>query len=209
MQSPPRIGAVVLAAGASTRFGSPKQLLTLDGLPLVRRAASAAVDAGAYPVVVVIGADATLVAPALSGLKSVRTVVNHNWASGLASSLVTGLHSLFDGATLDGVLVTLADQPHVDAAALRILLAVFGSENRIVAATYQNTIGVPAVFGREHVAGLMNLTGDTGAGQWLRSHASEVKCIPLGDAALDIDTPSDVVRLETGGLLLAPAPDDA
>lgn len=188
-------------------------------MPLVRRAAKAAADAGANPVVVVIGANADMVAPALLGLGRVTVVVNHDWASGLASSLRTGLRVLFDAAmasgvtlktpALDGVLVTLADQPHVDACALRTLMAGFDEDARLVAAGYRNTIGVPAVFGREHIASLMRMTGGTGAGQWLREHASAVKRVPLEAAALDVDVPSDAARFASDGLLFARASEDA
>lgn len=191
----PRIGAVVLAAGASTRMGYPKQLIVHEGEPLVRRAAIAAVEAGADPVVVVLGADAPIIAPALSGLASVTTVVNHKWIEGLASSLATGLRALDDATPYDAVLVTLADQPLVDATALGRLMSAFDKEHRIIASAYDETIGVPAVFAREYVADLMVLTGDGGAGQWLRSRSGEVTSIVLGLAALDIDMPAETARL--------------
>jgi CTP:molybdopterin cytidylyltransferase MocA len=190
----PRIGAVVLAAGASTRMGYPKQLIEREGEPLVRRAAIAAVEAGADPVVVVLGANAAIIAPALSGLPSVTTVVNHNWIEGLASSLAAGLHALDDAGRCDAVLVTLADQPLVDATALGRLMSAFDKDHRIIASAYDETIGVPAVFAREHVADLMVLRGDAGAGRWLRSRSGEVTSIALGVAALDIDTPSEAAR---------------
>jgi CTP:molybdopterin cytidylyltransferase MocA len=190
-----RIGAVVLAAGASTRLGAPKQLLTHEGEPLVRRIAAAAVEAGADPVVVVLGANATMIAPALSGLASVTTVVNREWSNGLSSSLAAGLSAVFQDASCDAVLVTLADQPLIDAAALRRLMAAFDDERRIVASAYDDTIGVPALFAREHVEDLTRLTGDAGAGAWLRSRPNEVTCIPFGGAAFDIDTSTDAARL--------------
>jgi CTP:molybdopterin cytidylyltransferase MocA len=166
-----------------------------EGEPLVRRITVAAVEAGADPVVVVLGANEAMIASALSGLASVTTVVNREWDKGLASSLATGLSALLEDAPCDAVLVTLADQPLVDAAALRRLIAAFDGERRIVASAYANTIGVPAIFAREHVDDLMRITGDMGAGRWLRSRPNEVTCIPLGVAALDIDTPSEATRL--------------
>ena len=166
-----------------------------EGEPLVRRIAMAAAEAGADPVVVVLGANAAMIAPALSGLPSVTTVINREWSKGLASSLAAGLSALFEDAPCDAVLVTLADQPLVDAAALRRLVAAFDGERRIVASAYENTVGVPAVFAREHVDDLMRLTGDAGAGSWLRSQPNEVTCILLDVAAVDIDTPSDAARL--------------
>lgn len=145
--------------------------------------------------VVVLGANAETIASALSGLASVRTVVNQEWSKGLASSLAAGLSAVLKDAICDAVLVTLADQPLVDAAALRRLVAEFDGKRRIVASSYDDTIGVPAIFGREHVDALMRLTGDAGAGSWLRSRPSEVTCVPLDVAAIDIDTVSDRAHL--------------
>ncbi len=191
-----KVGAVVLAAGGSSRFGRPKQLLMLDGDPLVKRAANAALDAGASPVVVVLGADYQLIEPALADMSPVKLVINHEWQSGLASSLAAGLRALIEVADCDGVVVTLADQPLVDAQALKRLIAPFDASHRLVAASYEGTIGVPAVFGREYVAELLHLTGDAGAGAWLRSRSSEVTPISLDSGGLDIDTPTDAELLK-------------
>jgi len=176
-------------------MGFPKQLIVHEGEPLVRRIAKAVVEAGADPVVVVLGANADMVASALSGLERVRTVVNHEWSTGLASSLVAGLAAVLEDNSCDGVLVTLADQPLVDAAALSRLISAFNGERRIVASSYDDTMGVPALFAREHIADLMRLTGDAGAGSWLRSRPSDVTCVPLDVAAVDIDTVSDAAHL--------------
>lgn len=179
-------------------MGYPKQLVMHEGEPLVRRAAIAAVDAGAAPVIVVLGADAEKISPALAGLPSITTVFNRDWQTGLASSLAAGLRALVESAsTTDGILVMLADQPLVDAPALERLLAAFDAEHRIVASEYDQTMGVPVVFGREHVAELMGLAGDSGAGRWLRARAGSVTRVPLQGAAVDIDTPQDVDRLDT------------
>ena len=176
-------------------MGFPKQLIVHEGEPLVRRIAIAAVEAGAHPVVVVLGANADLIAPALSGLPSVTTVVNREWSKGLASSLAAGLSVVLEDATCDAVLITLSDQPLVDAPALKRLVATFGGDKRIVASSYNDTIGVPAIFGREHIDALMRLTGDAGAGSWLRSRSSVVTSVPLDAAAIDIDTLSDAAHL--------------
>jgi len=166
----------------------------------VRRAAKAALDAGATPVMVVLGADATLVAATLSGLPQVRTVVNEHWATGLASSLATGLRALMEIAGCDAVLVMLADQPLVDAAALKRLLGALDTDHRIVASAYNGTIGVPAVFGCEYVEGLMHLSGDSGAGQWLRGvHSHEVTTVTIPEAGYDLDTAAEVERLKSEG----------
>ena len=144
---------------------------------------------------VVLGANAATIAPALAGLTSVAMVINPDWERGLASSLAVGLSAFLADDSCEAVLVTLADQPLVDGAALRRLIAAFDDEHRIVASAYDDTIGVPALFGREHLDDLMRLTGDRGAGSWLRARQNEVTRVPLYSAAFDIDRPSDVARL--------------
>ena len=199
-KSRPRIGAIVLAAGASRRLGFPKQLVVHEGQPLVRRTAIAALDAGADPVVVVLGAHAPAVAATLSDVRRVLMVFNAEWENGLSSSLSAGLAEVFAHPSCDAALVTLADQPLVDAMALRRLMNAFDANHRLVASAYDDTFGVPAVFGREYHADLLQIGGDAGAGSWLRSRQDDVTRIPLQSAALDIDSSSDLARIAESSL---------
>lgn len=190
-----RVGAVVLAAGASTRLGTPKQLLVHEGEPLVRRAARAALAAGASPVIVVLGAESGRVRVALDGLPGVELLLNERWTDGLASSLTAGVRALLAAAPIDAVLVTLTDQPLVGVTELTSIIARFTDAHRIVAAEYAGVVGVPAVVAREHVDALLGLSGDRGAGAWLRSQGDRVVRVPMPAAAMDVDTPSDAARL--------------
>lgn len=176
-------------------MGRPKQLIAYEGQPLVARAATAARAAGADPVVVVLGAHAGEIEPALAGLAAVTVALNPAWESGLASSLATGLRAALRDDRWDGVLVTLADQPLIAADLLRRLITAFLGGARIVASGYDGVPGVPALFGREHVPELLTLTGDSGAGPWLRKRLSDLMIIPLDAALLDLDTPADAARL--------------
>lgn len=195
-----RVGAVVLAAGGSTRLGSPKQLLVYEGEPLVRRAARAARAAGAAPVLVVVGAESIRVRAALEGLADVVVVEHARWMDGLASSLALGLRALLDAASahaapIDAVLVTLADQPHVGAPELASLIARCTAASPVVAAEYAGIVGVPIVVARTHLPELLALTGDRGAGAWLRAQGDRVTRVPVPAAAVDVDTPEDAARL--------------
>jgi CTP:molybdopterin cytidylyltransferase MocA len=192
------IAAIVLAAGASSRLGTPKQMIDFRGEPLVRRAARAAMEAGASPVVVVLGGEAESIAPALAGLENVSPVVNERWQSGLASSVAEGMREVRRRCPLcDAVLITTADQPLVGREALRALLDAFKGDARLVAAEYAGTIGVPAVIGSEHFDAMLALEGDVGAGRWLRTKLSEVRRVALPEAAVDIDTAEDRAMLAT------------
>ncbi len=187
---------MVLAAGGSTRLGEPKQLIEFRGEPLVRRAARAASEAGADPVFVVLGCEEARIACALEGVASVAIVQNERWRDGLASSLVAGMREVLRlDRRADAVLIMAADQPLVGAIELCRLLDGLKEGHRIVAAEYDETVGVPAVIGCEHLAALLALEGDAGAGRWLRAQGGAVRRIHMEEAAVDIDTASDRVLL--------------
>jgi molybdenum cofactor cytidylyltransferase len=188
------VAGVILAAGGSSRLGEPKQLIELGGLPLVRKAALSALEAGALPVVVVLGAENDQILPALEGLDNVRIALNSRWKSGLASSVAAGLAALSEDEQVDGAMLVLADQPFVDAHSLKNLIDAFG-ESRLVASAYSNTVGVPAIIGREFFPELMELQGDRGAGPWLRARSADVTKVPLPVSPLDIDTRDDIELL--------------
>lgn len=185
----------MLAAGGSTRIGKTKQLIEYEGKPLVRRAAEAALAAGVRAVVVVLGARAEDIRPALADLAGVSVALNPDWESGMASSLRAGVAEVVRDPALNGVMIVLADQPLIDGDALRRLADTFRAGARIVASGYDGVPGVPALFGREHAPALMGLTGDVGAGPWLRSRLPDVAIVPLEGTGLDLDTPEDLTRL--------------
>jgi molybdenum cofactor cytidylyltransferase len=144
--------------------------------------------------VVVLGAHALRLRLML-GRAGVRvvTATNPDWASGLASSLRTGIAAVPRSA--QAVLVTLVDQPQVDAAALRRLLAAWQRRpGAPAAAYYDGHAGVPAIVPRRHFRALRALQGDSGARALLRQ-AGELTVVELPEAALDIDTAADVARL--------------
>ena len=182
---------MILAAGGASRYGSLKQIALLNGVPLVRRAALAAANSGLDPIIVVAGSNHERVEHALGGLEGVAIAMNENWQSGQASSLRVGL----DAATMahsDGALVMLSDQPLIGGSALERILSEFKAGHRIVASAFSRTIGAPAVFGSEFFDDLRKLDGDSGAGKWLRERLSLVRSVQLPEAAIDIDTASDM-----------------
>jgi CTP:molybdopterin cytidylyltransferase MocA len=191
-----RVVALVLAAGGSRRMGRPKQLLAWRGVPLVRRAAEAALAAPVERVLVVAGAHAEGVGEALAGLP-VEIVVHDRWEEGLGSSLAAGVVAARAHAP-DAVLVTLADQPLVDAAALSRLFSGCGRGARRAAAEREGILGPPALFPARVLDELAALGGDAGARAVLSRHAAEVVRVPMPEAAFDVDTPDDWSRLDAG-----------
>ena len=191
-RAPFRFGAVILAAGASTRMGAPKQLLPLDGCPLVVRAVEAALASPAWPVVVVLGAHAEKIRPVLARLP-VLIAENPAWAEGMAASLRAGVTMLRQfSRALDGALVALCDQPAFSADIIAQLLAAQRATGRsIVAAHYRGRNAAPALFLREHFATLTALTGEEGARALLNGDPAHVASVALPALALDLDTPAD------------------
>lgn len=188
-------GAVVLlAAGASTRMGRPKQLLDVQGRPLVRHAAETALDSGLGPVLVVLGAGSRTIAPALDGLP-VEIVVNASWPEGLGSSVQAGVRrALAAHPDLPWVVLALADQPGVSAAHLRRLAAARRAAGRgIVASSGEGAAQPPALFTAAWFPRLLSLTGDAGARSLLRAEAARLARVPL-DQPADLDTPDDYAR---------------
>ncbi len=194
--APFRFGAVILAAGASTRMGTPKQLLVVDGQPLVVRAVRAALASEAWPVVVVLGAHAEKIRPLLSRLP-VLIALNSAWAEGLATSIRVGVATLQQfSRQLDGALFALCDQPAFSADTVARLVAAQRAGGRsIVAARYQGKPGAPALFLREHFSALSVLTGDEGARQLLNDQPERVSAIDLPVLGVDLDTPADYASL--------------
>lgn len=189
----PRHAAILLAAGASRRLGQPKQLLELDGEPLLRRAACALLATTPTELVVVLGHDAARMRTALADLP-LRTLIAPDHAEGLAASLRAGLAALAPDCA--GALVALTDQPALDAAHLCALRDAWrAAPRRAVASAYAGVLGVPALLPRGWFAELMQLHGDTGARSLLRTRAHDVTALAAPALAHDLDTPAQGARL--------------
>jgi xanthine/CO dehydrogenase XdhC/CoxF family maturation factor/CTP:molybdopterin cytidylyltransferase MocA len=185
---------MLLAAGSSSRFGSPKQLADIAGRPMLARTLDAVLQLQRrHAVTVVLGAHAKLLEPLVSKA-SANTAFNPDHAQGLASSIRVGLaQAPFDAR---GALIALADQVAVTADDLRQLVSRWEQQpDRIVAAQYAGKVGVPAIFPADLFQELKELQGDRGARTVLSRHAERVIGVPMPSAALDIDTPADVLAM--------------
>ncbi len=189
-----RAAGVVLAAGASTRLGRPKQLLDWHGQPFVRAVAQTALTAGLDPVVVVTGSGRADVEAALRGM-SVTLAKNPEWQSGQASSIRVGLQEL-PPATGSAVFL-LADQPQVTFAVVRALSDTHAvSLSPIVAPLVQmERRANPVLFDRDTFPDLMALQGDVGGRAVFSKY--RVEYMPWHDdrLLLDVDTEADYQRL--------------
>lgn len=184
-------GVILLAAGASSRLGQPKQLLPFEGKTLLLRAAETAVAAGGAAVVVVTGAQHATLLPELIALP-VTTTHNPHWAEGMGSSIkagLTALETLPRPAKLTGIIVLLCDQPLVTPELLVALLRQhLATQQPIVASAYGGTLGVPAFFAAAVFPALRQLSGAAGARQLIAHHGAAVATVAFPAGVLDVDT---------------------
>jgi molybdenum cofactor cytidylyltransferase len=185
---------IVLAAGASRRFGSPKQLVRIDGRPMMHTVVTNAVSIAGGSVSVVLGSGAAELAALLRHTPA-TVIVNREWEEGMGSSLRAAMTRL-PGAP-DAVLVMLADQIALTVEDLRRLVAGWRrNPASVVAASYGGSLGAPAVFPRRCFAALAELRGDQGARLLIQRELDTLVRVPLPNAAIDIDRPEDLLELE-------------
>ena len=190
-----RIAALLLAAGNASRYGSLKQLLPIDGIPLVRRSAMVPLAAG-LPTWVVVGADSDQVVRQLDALP-LQIVDNAGWSAGMGGSIALGIRALLRAqADTEAVLILLADQALVDTEDLHALCAAHAAEpGAIIAADHGEAVGPPCLFPRGDFAALSALSGAAGARGLLNEQAARLRRLPLPHARFDIDTPADLQAL--------------
>jgi molybdenum cofactor cytidylyltransferase len=196
--------AAILAAGPSTRFGSPKQLVRIAGSPVLYQLISNAAFVAGRSVTVVIGAHAREVAPVLRQ-SAASVVVNRDWQEGLASSIRVAVESA--PPRCDGLLLLLADQVAVTADDLMHLYAAWKRHPILIAAAlYCGAPGLPAIFPHWTFPGLLELRGDRGPSQVIRRNVDQLVRIPMDNASVDLDTPEDLLSIEQSALLAAQPP---
>jgi molybdenum cofactor cytidylyltransferase len=184
------LGAVLLAAGGSTRLGRSKQLLDIAGQPLVARQAQLLAGLGFARFVVVTGSQRDSVEAALAGFRD-SLCFNPRWQEGMGTSLAVGIAAMPE--RVRGALVLLCDQWRIGAPDLhRLVQAWTERPQAAVVAGADGYFGPPAIFPRSLFQRLMALSGDRGARRLLERFGGEVVEVSLPHAAFDIDTEADV-----------------
>ncbi|HET7472219.1 MAG TPA: nucleotidyltransferase family protein [Candidatus Limnocylindrales bacterium] len=193
-----RVGGVVLAAGAASRFGGHKLVAQLHGRPILRHVLDAAADAGLDPIIVVGPPDDRL---AGMDIDPAVVVVNEHPEEGLSSSVRLGLRALEADAmapALDGAVLLQGDQPLVRASAIRALLAAAAETPGVpfLVARHAGDRSPNPVLARRSTWRLADeLAGDRGFGPLLATHDELVRYVDVDGTNPDIDTPADLERL--------------
>jgi CTP:molybdopterin cytidylyltransferase MocA len=193
---PSGVSAILLAAGAGSRFGGGKLLAKLGDRPLIEATLENLRDAPVDEIIAVLGADAERLHEVCERYGA-RTIENEEWERGQSTSVLAGLRACGEGAR--AAVVLLGDQPFIGAEAVERLVAAFEVGAEIAVATYGGKRRNPVLFSREMWPLLdAELAGDEGARSVLRRHpdlVAEVPCDGVGDPT-DVDTREDLRRLE-------------
>lgn len=192
-------GIILLAAGNSSRMGSPKQLLMYHGKTFLERIIDTALEIfDPNHIVLVLGARHYEISSVIKN-KNIHIVINENWKSGLASSIQVGMKTisvLFP--EMEGCFISVCDQPYLTGDLFSKMLQLKEtSEKEIVVAKYADTLGVPALFSKKYFKQLMELTGEQGAKKIIQQNMNDVESFEFEKGAVDIDTPSDYTHLKT------------
>ena len=187
--------AIILAAGSSSRMGTSKQLLEVDGEPLLIHAINVAVASGAREVVLVLGANEQSHLDLVKGMP-VKVITNHFWKAGMGSSIKTGLqHIIKELPESQAVVIMVCDQPAVRSEHIRMLVSTFlASRKPIAASAYSQTLGVPVIFARSFFSNILMLQDDQGAKKIIEQFPDRVAMVDIPEASVDLDTREDYDR---------------
>ncbi len=194
----PRVAALILAAGGSTRMGSPKQLLSIGNHSLIRHVVGVAISAGCSPIRVVLGAQSETIIKQLD-IPNLQVLPNEQWQKGIGTSIRAGMQPL--PPTIDALIILLCDQPLITSDHLRALIAAHEQQQKpLCACLYPDgSAGPPALFAKSYFDQLEALPDD--AGRWaahpLAQNPADLATIPIPEAAVDLDTPEDYQRLQS------------
>jgi molybdenum cofactor cytidylyltransferase len=196
-----KIGAVILAAGESSRFGRPKQLVQFRGTSLVRRVVDAAKDANCSAIVVVLGSKREQIERELKETDAI-VAENQDWRRGIGSSIRVGVESAVNQAPdIEAIVLLTCDQPFLKTDTIERLIATREKTKKaIVASSYSETLGVPALFDRSCFQELLALDDETGAKAIILSNRERVAELLFPEGKIDIDTVADYEKLTDHGI---------
>ncbi len=190
------VAIIVLAAGASSRLGMPKQNLSFKQTTLLQHSIEQALASKASAVVVILGAEAGIIQTHTSNPK-LEVLINDAWQEGIASSIRCGVQYLVDNQpSVTRALLMVCDQPYINTALLNKLITLQQAAGAaIVASRYGDTIGIPALFAKQLFPELLQLTGDKGAKKMMMKHRDNLTIVDFPLGIVDIDTAEDYTSI--------------
>lgn len=192
MKQLPPIGIILLAAGASRRMGSPKQLLKINNQTLLERAINVTQTLDNQQTVVVLGANAEKIKPYILPQANLAVIINENWQQGMGTTLKAGLEFLLaQKQKISGVIVLVCDQPYLTTQKLQELINRHQTTKAAIIVTeYKEIKGVPALFDRSIFPKLMALSEDEGARKIIKNYKGEIMTVDFPKGIIDLDTPA-------------------
>ncbi|MDG1697897.1 MAG: nucleotidyltransferase family protein [Polaribacter sp.] len=183
---------LILAAGSSSRMGSIKQLLSINEKTLLQHTLDLSIKIKSTKTLCILGAHAEEIMQKVEG-KKIEFVINRNHKLGLSSSIIRGIEHLQEKKTsFDGLFILLADQPAIKIDYYDEMMRLFlKNKKKIIASTYENGPGVPAIFPAVFTKDLLQITGDKGAKEFLQKNKNKTLSPQTPVNLLDIDTPKD------------------
>lgn len=181
---------IILAAGASSRMGMPKQLLMIEGKTLIKRVSEIAMDTPCYPIVTVLGANRALIRKELEKMP-ITIIDNPQWENGMSSSIKMGLAGAYmTQKAIDAVIFLTVDMPFVSVKLVNEMLtkAIENPDSQIVACSYEKQVGIPVLFKRSLFNDLLELKGDEGAKKVVLKNKDKTTLVDFPDGKFDLDT---------------------
>ena len=190
-----KVSILILAAGNSSRLGSPKQLVSFMEKTLIESITEVALSIS-EDVLIVLGGNADLISPKLERFSGkISTIFNPDWQQGMGSSIRMGVEKLAEKSDL--IIILLSDQPFISKVLLQNMLQTYANyKNPVVACVYNNTLGVPILFSKSVYPELLKLSGDKGAKSFLHLYENRISTIDFPEGIFDIDTIEDVENLK-------------
>ena len=191
-----KTGIIILAAGSSSRLGRPKQLLDYKGKTLLQTVINEALETSCRPIIAVLGANAKKIVSRHHN-DQVNFVINESWENGMASSIVAGLSIMIkNNSEIESIIIAVADQAFIKMSNFNNLIEKQRETGKnIIASTYAETIGTPALFKKDYFEALLSLTGAEGAKKILKQYPQDVETVAFEHGEIDIDTETDYNNL--------------
>lgn len=194
----PNIALIILAAGNSSRLGKPKQLVMFDGETLLEKIVRESLESVCSAIIVVTGQDSEIFRQHLRHF-NVDLVENKDWEQGMGTSISCGIRKIGEnGKNFEAVVLCVCDQPFVTTQTINNLVMIFQEGKRkIIASSYDETLGVPALFDKELFKELSELRGKNGAKNVIEKYRNETFAVDFPEGEIDVDTEQDLEKLRS------------